>query len=142
MLVAEEKLAVQVAQVDGVEIDDVDFTEAGESEVLEKLAANAASAHHEHARLPPVSNPGMHWWLCRSRTFSTMPCSVPPRLCFANLSRAIAIRVVVRRVWCRWASCHGMRDQVKAAGARLIGDLEVREASTSVLPLIHRPPVS
>ena len=49
MLVAEEKLAVQVAQVDGVEVDDVDFTETSENEVLEQLTANTASSYHEHA---------------------------------------------------------------------------------------------
>lgn len=56
MLVAEQELAVEVAKIDGVEIDNVDFTEAGENEVLEQLAANAASSYHEHARLPPVSD--------------------------------------------------------------------------------------
>ena len=49
MLVAEQELAVEVAQVDGVEVDDVDFAKAGENEVLEQLAANATSSYHEHA---------------------------------------------------------------------------------------------
>jgi len=49
VLVAEQELAVEVAQVDGVEVDDVDFAKAGENEVLEQLAANATSSYHEHA---------------------------------------------------------------------------------------------
>lgn len=49
-------MAVEVAQVDGVEVDDVDLAEAGENEVLQQLTANAASAYHEHARLPRISN--------------------------------------------------------------------------------------
>jgi hypothetical protein len=44
MFVSEEELAVEVAEVDGVEIDDVDFAEAGQGEVLEEFAADAASA--------------------------------------------------------------------------------------------------
>lgn len=49
MLIAEQELAVEVAQVDGVEVDDVDFTETSENEVLEQLTANTASSYHEHA---------------------------------------------------------------------------------------------
>jgi hypothetical protein len=51
VLVAEQELAVQVAEVDGVEVHNVDVAEADEDEVLEQLAADAARAHHEHARL-------------------------------------------------------------------------------------------
>ena len=56
MLVAEEKLAVQVAQVDGVEVDDVDFTETSENEVLEQFAADAASSYHQDACLHVISD--------------------------------------------------------------------------------------
>lgn len=94
MLVAEKKLAVEIAEVDGVEVDNVDLTKAGEHEVLEQLAADAASSYHEHARLLPVSDLGKTRCCCLSRTFLTMPCSVPPRLCCANLSRVIAMTVV------------------------------------------------
>jgi hypothetical protein len=51
MLLAEEELAVQVAEVDGVEVDNVDLSEAGKNEVLEEFASNAAGADHQHARL-------------------------------------------------------------------------------------------
>lgn len=57
MLVAEQELAVQVAEVDSVEVDDMDFPKASKDKVLEQLAANATSSYHEDARLPPVSNP-------------------------------------------------------------------------------------
>lgn len=56
MLITEQKLAVEVAQVDGVEVDDVDFAEAGKHDVLEQLAADAASSNHKNARLSQVSN--------------------------------------------------------------------------------------
>lgn len=49
MLVAEQELTVEVAQVDGVEVDNVDFAEAGENEVLEELTTNATSSNHEYA---------------------------------------------------------------------------------------------
>lgn len=51
MLVAEQELAVEVAEVDGVEVDNVDLAKAGEDEVLKQLAADAASPYHEYARL-------------------------------------------------------------------------------------------
>ena len=51
MFETEEKLAIQIAQVDGIEIDDVNFAEAGEEEVLEEFATDAASSNQEHARL-------------------------------------------------------------------------------------------
>jgi hypothetical protein len=35
MLLAEEELPVEVAKVDCIEVDDVDFPEAGKNEVLE-----------------------------------------------------------------------------------------------------------
>jgi len=51
VLIAEQELPIEVAQVDGVEVYDVDFAEAGENEVFEELAANAASPNHQYARL-------------------------------------------------------------------------------------------
>ena len=44
----EEKLAVQVAGVDGVHVDEVDVAEAREGQVGEQLAAEAAGADDEH----------------------------------------------------------------------------------------------
>lgn len=51
VLVAEEELAVQVAEVDGVEIDDMDLAKAGQGEVLEQLAADSSSSDHQNAGL-------------------------------------------------------------------------------------------
>ena len=51
MFVSEEELAIEVAEVDGVEIDDVDLAEAGQGEVLEEFAADAACADEQDAGL-------------------------------------------------------------------------------------------
>jgi hypothetical protein len=52
VLVAKQELPVEVAEVDRVQVDNVNLAEPGEDEVLEELAADAASADHEHPRLP------------------------------------------------------------------------------------------
>jgi hypothetical protein len=57
VLIAEEKLAVQVAEIDGVEVDDVDVAKAREHEILEQLAPDAAGAHHQNARLFASASP-------------------------------------------------------------------------------------
>jgi hypothetical protein len=44
VFVSEEKLAIEVAEVDCVEIDDMDFAKAGQGEVFEKFAADATGA--------------------------------------------------------------------------------------------------
>lgn len=41
---AEEELAVEVGEVNRVEIDQVDLAKAGADEILEELAANATGA--------------------------------------------------------------------------------------------------
>lgn len=46
MLMTEQKLAVQVAQVDSVKVDDVNLAEAGQDEILEEFTAYASSADH------------------------------------------------------------------------------------------------
>jgi hypothetical protein len=51
VFLAEEELPVEVAEVNRIEVDNVDLPEAGKDEVLEQLASDAASADHEHARL-------------------------------------------------------------------------------------------
>ena len=48
---SEEKLSVQVAEVDSVKIDDMNVAKATEKEVLKKLTANTSSSNHEHLRL-------------------------------------------------------------------------------------------
>ena len=56
MLVAEQELAVEVAQVDGVQVHDMDLAEASEDQVLEELATDTASSYHQDARLDGVSD--------------------------------------------------------------------------------------
>lgn len=51
MLMTEEELAVEVAKVDGIEIDDMDFAEPGQDEVLEEFTTDSASAHQQDSRL-------------------------------------------------------------------------------------------
>lgn len=51
VLLVEQKLAVQVGEVDGVEVDDMDLAKAGEDEVLEQFASNATGADHEDSCL-------------------------------------------------------------------------------------------
>lgn len=58
MLVSEEELAIQVAQVDGVQVDEVDFAEAGQQQVLEQFAADPAGADEKDVRLEMVKGPG------------------------------------------------------------------------------------
>jgi hypothetical protein len=45
VLVTEKELAIEVAKIDCVKVDDVDFAEACEYQVLQQLAADAASAN-------------------------------------------------------------------------------------------------
>lgn len=56
VLMAEEELAIEVAQVDCVEIDNVDFAKPSKGEVLEEFAADAAGAYKQHTRLGSKSN--------------------------------------------------------------------------------------
>ena len=51
MLLTKEKLTVEVAEVDSVQINDVNFAEAGKDEILQELTANSASADHQNTRL-------------------------------------------------------------------------------------------
>jgi hypothetical protein len=44
-------LSVEIRKVNRVEVDDVNFTETAENEVLEELASDAASANHQYPRL-------------------------------------------------------------------------------------------
>jgi hypothetical protein len=56
VLIAEQELAIEVAEIDGVEVYDVNLAEAGENEVLEEFAADAASSYHQDARLERISD--------------------------------------------------------------------------------------
>jgi len=51
VLVPKEKLAIEIAKVDSVEIDDVDLAEAGQHKVLEEFASDPASSNHKYTRL-------------------------------------------------------------------------------------------
>ena len=55
MFISEEELAVEVAEVYCIEIDDVNFAEAGQGEVLEEFAANAACTDEQDTSLTVVS---------------------------------------------------------------------------------------
>jgi hypothetical protein len=46
MLVAKQELPIEVAQINCVQIDDVDLAEAREDQVLQQFASDTASAHH------------------------------------------------------------------------------------------------
>lgn len=56
--VAEEELAVQVRDVDGVHVDDMDVLEAGEGKVFKDLAAEATGTAVEVEYLDPKMGTG------------------------------------------------------------------------------------
>jgi hypothetical protein len=51
VLVPEEELSIEVRKIDSIEVDNMNFAEAGQDEILEQLAANAAGSDHEHTGL-------------------------------------------------------------------------------------------
>jgi hypothetical protein len=51
VFLSEKELSVEIAQVYGIEINDVNLAEARFDEIFEKLAANAACANEKNARL-------------------------------------------------------------------------------------------
>jgi len=51
VLVPKQKLAVQVAEVNRVQVNDVDLAKAREHQILQQFAANASGSHHENTRL-------------------------------------------------------------------------------------------
>jgi hypothetical protein len=95
MLGAEQELPVQVAEVDRVQVDDVDLAKARKYKVLEQLAPDATRSHHQYARLVDVSI------FCTCSLRQTSPTSLirslscVPRLRAAKVSRAIACAVEV-----------------------------------------------
>ena len=56
MLIAEQKLAIKVAEIDSVQVYNVNFAKAGEDEILEQFAADATSSNHQDACLCMVSD--------------------------------------------------------------------------------------
>lgn len=57
---SEEELPIQVTEIDGVKVDDVDFTKATEDQVLEKFAPNPSRAYHEYFGLIDVVSCVIH----------------------------------------------------------------------------------
>lgn len=43
---AKEKLAIEITQVNGVQVNDMNFAEASQNEILEELASNATCTDH------------------------------------------------------------------------------------------------
>jgi len=46
-----EELPVEVRKLDGIQIDDVDLLHTRQGQVLQDLAAQPPSTHHQHTRL-------------------------------------------------------------------------------------------
>ena len=55
MFVTKKKLTIEIAEVDGVQIDNVDLAEAGENKVLQELATNSSGTDHQNAGLDNVT---------------------------------------------------------------------------------------
>jgi hypothetical protein len=54
VLMSEEKLAIEVAQIDGIEIDNMDLTKTCKDEAFEKLASDSTGAHHQYTSLEKI----------------------------------------------------------------------------------------
>ena len=44
MLISKQKLPIEIAQIDGVEIDNMNLAEASENKILQKFTSDSASA--------------------------------------------------------------------------------------------------
>lgn len=101
VFVTEEELAIEVTEVDSIEIDDMDFAEAGQDEVLEEFAANAAGAYEEDfglrtSKLTAIAPSGRY-------LTSTTRFWVTPSDCFTNRSRGILTeREQYAASWSNW----------------------------------------
>jgi hypothetical protein len=51
VLSSKEELPVEIAQINGVKVDNVYLAKAGEHQILQQLAAYAASPDQQHPRL-------------------------------------------------------------------------------------------
>lgn len=51
VFVSEEELSVEITQIDGVEVDNVDVAKAEEDYVLQEFAADATGTDHKDSRL-------------------------------------------------------------------------------------------
>jgi hypothetical protein len=104
----------------------VDLAKAGEDEVLEKFAADAASSYHQHTRLYPISiyilfpcHCSYHYLL---DTVVQVPAEAPLRACFACHGDGDPEDGQLRGWWCgkahdirSWRACYrageGDRDE-------------------------------
>jgi hypothetical protein len=103
VLVAEQELPIQIAQINRVQVDNVYLAEASEHEVLEQFAADAASSHHQYARLFPFVNTSL-----RARLV------LPSYLFYAAMERAEA--PLSKRV-----ACHCVEDWLRPRGVENFG---------------------
>lgn len=78
VFMSEEKLTVEVAQIDRVKVYNVNFAKAGENEIFKQLAADATCANEE--------DPGLCWsdvsWP------SLVSCQTPSHLFYESLGGA------------------------------------------------------
>ena len=91
MFVTKEELTIEVAKVDGVQIDNVDLAEAGENKVLQELATNSSGTDHQNAGLDNVTICRGRKWIERGQTCLILGYR-EPRDCFANRSRPMAAK--------------------------------------------------
>jgi hypothetical protein len=55
VFIAEEELAVQVAQINGIQIDNVNFAKAGEEEILQQFTSDTTGTHQQGPRLRTIT---------------------------------------------------------------------------------------
>ena len=51
VLMSEKELSVEIAQVNGIEVNEMDFHEPAENEILEQFATNSSSTNHQDPSL-------------------------------------------------------------------------------------------
>lgn len=49
MLMTKEELTIEIAEINGIQIDNMNLAEASKDEVLEKLAPNPSCTNHQHS---------------------------------------------------------------------------------------------
>ena len=91
MFVTKKELTIEVAKVDGVQINNVDLAEAGEDKVLQELATDSSGTDHQNAGLDNVTTSRGRKWIEGGHTCLILGYR-EPRDCFANRSRPIAAK--------------------------------------------------
>jgi hypothetical protein len=51
VLLSEQELAIQIRKVDGIEVDNVNLSEASKGDILEQFASDATCANHQNTSL-------------------------------------------------------------------------------------------